>query len=419
MRTRMAAFGSIAVLALGLGCREQRGVPLPSEVARSVNTPASDVSSLWSEVVDAETGPGSFYRLYMPANWNGKLVVYAHGTVYPFFPVALPAEADAFAGIFGSQGFAVAMSSYKETGLAIKDGAQRTHQLSGLFASRFGQPQRTYLVGRSLGGFIVTSLAEKYPRAYDGVMPICGVVGGFPSEFSYVFNERLVFDYLYPGILPGSATSVPMPSNPAAALAAVADIQQRAVGAIFSDARPLPGAAQIAFVDQTLMPLPTGAPFFGPLSQQQFGAFLVTPLVLHAILVNDVVQHTQGHIPFGNSGVTYSSSAPFMSGAVQAINAGVTRITADPDALNWIENNGDTSGQLFIPMLTLHTRYDTQVPIASEVIYRNKVDAAGQSDLLVQRTTEGFDHCNFTAAEIGQGLHDLVNWVENGQKPQP
>jgi hypothetical protein len=167
------------------------------------------------------------------------------------------------------------------------------------------------------------------------------------------------------------------------------------------------------------MPLPGGAPFFGPLDQDQFTAFLVTPLINHAALVNDIVLHTQGHMPVGNTGVVYTSSAPPMARALQAINAGVLRVTADRDAANWVVNNGETTGRLTIPMLTLHTRYDTQIPLFSEGIYRNKVAAAGHSSLLVQRTTEGFDHCNFSATEISQGLSDLVDWVEHGHKPQP
>jgi pimeloyl-ACP methyl ester carboxylesterase len=374
---------------------------------------------MWSSVVDGETGPGSTYRLYMPANWNGELVVYAHGIVAPFAPVTQPAEGDAFAQIFGAQGFAVAMSSYTMNGLAVKDGAQRTHQLNGLFASKFGQPARTYLVGRSMGGYIVTQLAEKYPKQYDGVLSLCGVVGGFTAELSYVFHARLLFDYLYPHVLDpfGTVTSVPLPSDPSAALARVGQIQNAAGFAVATDSRPLPGSVQIALTDQTSMPLP--AALGGPLTPQRFGAFVVTPVVLHAIFVDDIVQHTQGHFPFGNTDVTYSSAAPFMAPFTAAINSGVERVTGERDALNWIQHNGETSGDLSIPMVSLHTRYDTWVPIVTESIYRNKVAAHNAGDLLVQRTTEGFDHCNFTAAEVGKGLADLVAWVESPAHPTP
>jgi pimeloyl-ACP methyl ester carboxylesterase len=407
-------FASAIALLVVAGCRDQG--PLPTQAERAQGRASSTVQSLWADVVDGTTGPGSQYRMYMPAAWNGKLVVYAHGSVAPFLPVELPADGDTFAALFGTQGFAVAFSSFSETGFAIKDGATRTHQLSGLFAAKFGKPSRTYLVGSSLGGFIVTSVAEQFPEQYDGVMPLCGVVGGWPPLLAYLVHTRLMFDLLYPGALPGTASDVPLPADPAAAGAALNALKIQAATAIALDNRPIPGAVQIALVDQTSMPLP---PPFGALTPAQFGQFVITPLVQHAAFVNDVIQHTQGHLPFTNAGTIYTSAAPFMAPLVASINANIARIDADQDALNWLEQNGETSGRIRIPTLTLHTRLDPTVPIATESIYRQKALAAGRSDLLVQRTTQGFGHCAFTATEILTGMADLVAWAEGGVKPTP
>jgi len=179
-----------------------------------------------------------------------------------------------------------------------------------------------------------------------------------------------------------------------------------------------PASLLIALADQTRMPLPMAAG--GPLTNDQFGAFVVTPLLLHGIFVNDIVAHTQGHLSFGNTNTVYTSTGvPFMAGPLAELNANIERVSAAKDAVNWMVHNGDTSGELAIPMLSLHTRYDTWVPIATESVYRGKVAQAGHADLLVQRTTEGWDHCNFTSAELGQGLDDLAAWVEHGAKPAP
>jgi hypothetical protein len=38
------------------------------------------------EIIDGRFGPGALYRLVRPANWNGSLVVYAHGYVFQISP---------------------------------------------------------------------------------------------------------------------------------------------------------------------------------------------------------------------------------------------------------------------------------------------------------------------------------------------
>jgi pimeloyl-ACP methyl ester carboxylesterase len=424
MSRRTTSLASVTFLLVAIGCGDQGTVLsapssmlAPQSAANTVTTYPG--TGLWAAIVDGETGSASTYRLYMPRQWNHELVVYAHGIVAPFVPVALPTEGADMATIFGSQGFAVAMSSYDETGLAIRDGAQRTHQMRGLFEQQFGDPARTYLAGSSMGGFIVAHLAEQHPHEYDGVLPMCGVVGGFPAEFSYVLNARVLFDYLYPHVLPGTPYAVDMPSDPALALQVVGGIQQAAAAAL---ANPVP-AIQLALTDQSSMPLPQA--LGGPLTPSQFGEFVVTPQLLHAIFINDIVMHTKDKFPISNVGVVYSSSSPLAGYFTpppfyDVLNANVARVLAEPAAVKWVAKNGDTSGEISIPTLTLHTQYDTWVPIQQEAIYKQKVDAAHRSQLLVQRTTtSGFGHCAFTAQEIGKALADLTAWVEHGQKPAP
>ena len=41
------------------------------------------------DVIDGRTGPNSVYRLVRPSNWNGILVLYAHGYIAKDVPVAI------------------------------------------------------------------------------------------------------------------------------------------------------------------------------------------------------------------------------------------------------------------------------------------------------------------------------------------
>ena len=79
------------------------------------------------EFFDGATGPGSVYRLIRPTNWNGILLLYAHGYVSKDQPVGIPDDAQLVAALAAAQGFAVAVSSFSENGWVVKDGTQRMH----------------------------------------------------------------------------------------------------------------------------------------------------------------------------------------------------------------------------------------------------------------------------------------------------
>jgi pimeloyl-ACP methyl ester carboxylesterase len=134
---------------------------------------------------EGDIGPGSSYEIDVPANWNGALVVYAHGIVpadLPVMPPSLQPEYNELRIALLSSGFALAASSYSGNGWVLADAVRRTHQLSGLFQSKVGEPRRTFLMGASLGALVAVKLAETQARQYDGALALCGPVGGALPE---------------------------------------------------------------------------------------------------------------------------------------------------------------------------------------------------------------------------------------------
>jgi hypothetical protein len=67
----------------------------------------------------------------------------------------------------------------------------------------------------------------------------------------------------------------------------------------------------------------------------------------------------------------------------------------------------ETSGDLAVPMATLHTTGDPIVPYSQSPLYGQKVHAAGQDTWLSQTTVNRFGHCSFTQTEVLTAFSNL------------
>lgn len=373
--------------------------PARSSAVRAAVAPGS----VWAIADTGETGPGSTYGLFVPVNWNGNAVFYAHGFKDISDPISLPTKdsAEAFRDRLGAEGYAVAWSSYSENGFAVKDGMQRTHQLKGLLASRAGQPTRSYLAGTSLGGVVALALAEKYPSQYDGALTMCGFVGGSRKQIDYIANTRVLFDWFYPGVLPGNALSMPEGTT-------LNEIIFKAYAAIM--ARP-DKAFLITQISQTPIPFA---------SNQELVISLINVLGFHARGMNDLLDRTHGHTLFNNSTTVYTGSPAVRASTLDSLNSpvyGVKRFQSTPDAENYLNKYYEPTGDLKIPVLSVHTTRDPSVPFGHQAVLREKVAAAGASSMLFTRPISRYGHCTFTSTEMVSGVKDLARWAESGVAP--
>lgn len=352
------------------------------------------------DVVDGVLGPGALYRLVRPANWNGTLLVYAHGYVSPDQPVAIPPDAQQVIALVAPQGVAVAVSSFSENGWAVKDGTQRTHQLLGIFTAKFGRPGRVYAAGASMGGLIAIKMVETWPGEFTGMLSACAVTGGMRRQLDYMGNVRVLFDLFYPGVLPGSVVDVP------AGIDVLSQIVLPAVAAMTADPT---GALAIASLVQTPVPFASG---------QELVESIATALAGAAGYPN-VLALTHGQPFFDNFSIQYAGALP--PATLQWINANVQRLSASPAGLNYVEHYYTPTGDLPVPALTLSTFRDPVVPGFHRDAYGEIVAAAGNADRLVQRsvpgTGTGYGHCTFTPQELAAAFSDLVLWAEYGVKP--
>jgi pimeloyl-ACP methyl ester carboxylesterase len=128
---------------------------------------------------------GAPYRIVVPANWNGTLLVHAHGyrdaADHPgevddrSAPVAPSA---ALEPVLLAQGYALAGSAYASNGWAVQDGISDTRRLVSHFRGAVGTPSRTLLWGFSMGSVVTLALAEQTAGHFDGYLAACAVGAG-------------------------------------------------------------------------------------------------------------------------------------------------------------------------------------------------------------------------------------------------
>lgn len=384
----------LALLAtLGSGCGKHA---LPTQPATEVASIERVVQESFSHRRDGaaqitgRTESGALFALYRPANWQGDLVLYAHGFTPPSDPIHLP-PIDALRDQLLAQGFAVAYSSFSENGLAVRNGIRHTARVEEIFSSRLGRPRRAFLIGSSFGGLIAVALAERDPDHYAGLLTVSGLIGGTRGLTDYIANVRVLFDVYYPGVLQGDLLHIPPGLN----------LNQHVVGPAVQAMTANPqGAAIISQIVQSPVPFANGPELVGS---------IVTALGLHFIELEDLLQRTGGESFFDNSSVVYSSSGPLPAAVLADLNARVARFTSPEDVQEFMERNYEPSGRLRIPMLSLSNTRDPQVGAFNETRYAERVARRGHAGLLEQRTVARYGHSEqFTPEDIVQAFQDLV-----------
>jgi pimeloyl-ACP methyl ester carboxylesterase len=346
---------------------------------------------------------GAGYRIEVPANWNGQLVMWAHG--YRGTGLELTVDNHPLRAFLVANGYAWAASSYSRNDYDPTQGAKDTHTLAQYFKGQFGNPSRTYITGASMGGHVTALVAEQWPESYDGAMPICGVLGDYELfDFFLDFNVSAQ-------TLSGVGKEFPYEAD---YLTATVPATKAALGPAFPFVLNANGLNL-----KSLVQLRSGG--VRPLFDQGFLFWNgVAGDFLFGLGVGDGTLPRQPGIGVQNSDVVYQfDTNPALSPSEATFNATVQRITADVQARRreGLTNVAPTTGKLRIPMLTLHTLGDLFVPFHMEQEYARRVAANGASDMLVQRATRDFGHCTFTAPELVQTFVDLATWVQTGVKP--
>ena len=351
--------------------------------------------------VDGDQSTGARYRICMPSNpgtWNGDLVLYAHGYMAYNRPIEIPEEQLTIGGVsvpgtLTSFGYAFATTSYSTNGLAMREAVTDLLDLIEVFSATHGAPDKVLLTGPSEGGIVTLLALEKHPERFDGGMALCGPIGGIPAQINYMGDFRVVFDYYFPGLLPGDAISIPQ---------ALIDNWETHYTTIVHPAISHPSSAY----SLTQVLAVTGAAV--DLADPTSALTTTQGLLWYSVFATNDARDKLGGQPYDNWTRAYGGSDDD-----DALNAGVPRYRADPAALAALEASYQTTGWLSRPLVTIHTTGDEIVPYWHQAAYEWKLAAAGRSALQRHQFVERYGHCAFTSDEVVSAFQRLVSLAEN------
>ena len=370
------------------------------------------------------------YRIEVPENWNGTLVMYAHGFrgEGPFLTVSNPS----IRSFLLANGFAWAASSYTRNHYDVRSGVNSTNSLARAFDDITGlKPARHFIHGHSMGGHVTVASIEQFPNRtcpsgflgrlcrdtveflgelaggikYSGAVPMCGVnadsrLFDFFSDFNLISAEL-------------AGVEVPRPSPD------FASAQLPAIIAANFITYPTVNTALGDKLKAATIEL-TGGP--RPIVDLSYPGFMN---LLFGFGGGDgsIPGVTNGLPVVSNIGRIYQlDHDPRLSREEIAFNKEILRLRADPNAnpskFIELERIPKTTGNLHVPTVSLHTLGDLFVPFSMEQIYLQRTKLWGQQNLFVPRAIRAAQHCEFSIPEQEQAFADMLKWVDQGVKPK-
>lgn len=356
-----------------------------------------------------QTASGAFYRIAIPDNWQPQqgLVIWNHG--YQGYsasgpdasPSLGPLENEVLAG-----GFALAASSYSQTGWAVFSSHIDNLQLYQRFVELVGTPDRVFIQGASLGGIVtVRDLEAGFIPDVEGALLMCGASAG-ARNWSNALDLRVLYEAICQDVDNGEL--------PTRSWYEIPDLVTGEFQFLRSIER-CTGLISLQLFDPAVVSL-----FQSQEQRKRLDSILALtglepeflPLVLgYAVfelprLVNDKGK-LAGARPFSNTGIDYGDSV---------INQLVQRNAALPSARQLLSANytptGATGGARIV---SIHTSRDGLVSVDNQQFFAGLVAADRISTAVV--VEEEPSHCGFSYPEGRAAWEALLDWTGGGAQP--
>ena len=410
---RVALFVALPVvlfIALLPGCAQLATAPAeapPHAVACPQGVPEG------TRCLGGRDSAGAHYLIAMPAVWNKRLVLHAHGGPLLGEPRPERAVEDLQRwSIMVKAGYAWAGSTFRQGGVAVRAAAEDTERLRGIFLQHVAVPERTVLHGQSWGASVAAKAAEMFTgtperRPYDAVLLTSGVLGGGTRSYDFRLDLRVVYQQLcgnHPRLdEPAYPLWLGLPAESTMSTAELARRTRECLGLGLPAAQRTAEQARKLKTIVDVIRIPERS-VQGHLNWATFH-------------FRDIAQsRTGGRNAFGNIGAVYRGSDGG-SASDTALNAAVERYAADAQAVRAFGEDTDPNGRIPVPVLSVHALHDPIAFVELEHQFRQTMRAAGTADHLVQVYTEDSEHSYLSDPVYPAALQALLAWLEQGKKP--
>lgn len=368
--------------------------------------------ALSGPIEDEGTIRGANYKIRIPENWNGKLLVYAHGyrdkadgpgETDNFTAEAAPGGT-AFEDALLSMGYALAGSAYKDNGWAVREGIADTRDLTNYFAREYGEPDRTILWGFSMGSVVTYESVELYPELYDGAIAACAVGAGASRAWDGGLVAALAYDVAF-----GMPASWGTPAD----IRDDIDFDTEVAPVLFGQASDPANLGKFEF-----MRMVAGIPpenFYSNFLFTDMYFFTEARAELERRAGGPVGQNLNHHYDLTDVEKGYLASLGVDSDAMLAEMNGRTNINGRGG--RYVKQYATYTGYITRPVLSVHTFSDGLVPVQHQAAYRDTVAAAGKLDNLVQAYTDSVGHCTFTPEQLITFILAMDFWLDSGVQP--
>ncbi len=356
-----------------------------------------------------QTASGAYYTIAVPDVWQASdgLVIWNHG--YQGYTQTEPEPNPSLGPLEDfvlEQGFALAASSFSQTGWAVFSSHIDNHQLYQKFVELHGTPEKLFIQGASMGGIVsLRDLEAGLLPKVDGSFLMCGAVGG-SSNWYNAFDLRMIYEAVCDQVSGASLPTSNWHEQPSALSGELEffDSLAQCVGIYPEEllsptlADSIRSSAESERLNQILELSGVGKEFL--LLDLGYAVFEIPNLLNHPGKLN-------GSRPFDNTGIDYGD---------EEINLLIQRSAALPSSRDLLLDNYTPSGNIgATKIVSIHTSRDGLVKVENQQALAQLLVSSQLTTAVVAEAEPS--HCSFTDEEGLAAWNKLRGWVAGEAQP--